>query len=127
LYKIPLTYLDLKVFGYLCFASTLENNRTKLEPRSKKCVFLGYKSGIKGYVLLHTKNKEIFINRNVIFYENIFSYKSSNDTSNINQINDTQNSTDFLLEPLVKENINFVGTDKRLSNFRNYIFFVNEN
>jgi len=36
LYKIPPTYLDLKVFGSLCFASSLENNRNKLETMSRK-------------------------------------------------------------------------------------------
>jgi len=78
LYKKPLTYLNLKVFGTLCFASTLECNRTKLDPRARKCVFLGFKTGIKGYVLLDTLSREIFISRNVIFYENVFPYKTVN-------------------------------------------------
>jgi len=56
LYKTPPTYLNLRIFGSLCFASTLENNRTKLEPRARKCVFFGFKTGIKGYVLLDTNN-----------------------------------------------------------------------
>jgi len=72
LHKLPPTYLDLKFFGSLSFASSLENNRTKLEPRSRKCVFIGYKSGIKGYMLLDTNNREIFISKNVIFYEKVF-------------------------------------------------------
>ena len=97
------------------------------EPRSRKYVFLGYKLGIKGYVWLDTKNREIFTNQNVIFYENIFSYKNSNDTFNINQNYDTQNIIDFLLEFLVNENINFVGIDKRLNDSENRIFSVNEN
>jgi len=58
LYKKPPTYLNLKVFGTLCFASTLENNRTKLDPRARKCVFLGFKVGVKGYVLLDTLSIE---------------------------------------------------------------------
>jgi len=78
LYKRPPTYLNLKVFGTMCFASTLECNRAKLDPRARKCVFLGFKTGIKGYVLLDTLSREIFISRNVIFYENIFPYKAVN-------------------------------------------------
>ena len=78
LYCEPPTYLNLKTFDCLCFASTLENNHSKLEPRSRKSVFIGYKTGIKGYVLLDVTSREIFISRNVIFYENIFPYNLTN-------------------------------------------------
>jgi len=122
LYKILPIYLNLKVFGSLCFASSLENNRNKLKPRARKCVFLGYKSGLKGYVLLDTKNRKNFINQNVIF-----PYKNSDDTSHVNQNYDTQNNTDLLLDFLVNENINFADIGKRLNNYGNRIFSVNEN
>jgi len=75
IYKSPPTYLNLKTFGSLCFASTLDSNRTKLEPRARKCIFLGYKNGIKEYIVLDTNNREIFFNKNVIFCEKVFSYK----------------------------------------------------
>jgi hypothetical protein len=42
---------NLKVFGSLCFATTLSANRKKLDPRSRKCIHLGFKTGVKGYVL----------------------------------------------------------------------------
>jgi len=72
LYCQPPTYLNLKTFGCLCFASTLENNRSKLVPRSRKSVFIGYKTGIKGYVLLDVKNREIFINEKMLSFMKIF-------------------------------------------------------
>jgi len=58
---------DIKVFGSLCFVSTLQRERNKLGPRAKKCVFLSYKAGTKGYIVLDILSREINVSRNVIF------------------------------------------------------------
>jgi transposase InsO family protein len=46
LFNKDLDLQHLKVFGSLTYTSTLENHRTKLEPRGRKCIFLGYKQGV---------------------------------------------------------------------------------
>jgi len=43
----PSTFLDLKVFCCLCYASTLENNRTKFYARARKGFSLVIKLGLK--------------------------------------------------------------------------------
>lgn len=83
LYKVLPNFSKLKVFGSLCFASTSKVNRTQFDHRASKCIFLGYKVGTKGFILLNIGTRELFVSRDVIFYENIFPYSNhSLDTSN---------------------------------------------
>ena len=82
LYKAAADFKGLKVFGSLCYASTLSTNRNKFDPRALKCVFIGFKRGTKGCLLLNIQSREIFVSRDVVFYENVFPYQRVQDTSN---------------------------------------------
>jgi len=73
LYNASVEYESFRIFGSLCFASTLPSLRTKFHPRATACVFIGYPQGIKGYKLYDIATKTNFVSRDV-FHEHIFPF-----------------------------------------------------
>lgn len=108
LYNTAPDFDTLKVFGSLVFASTLQSHRTKLDLRARKCVFLGYKSGVKGVVLLDLLNNSIFLSRDVTHHEHIFPYQSSSPKTpwEYHSISPTPNDSDITLDSDISLDIN---------------------
>lgn len=68
---------DIKIFGCLYYASTIQNYRTKHDLRARKSIYLGHKHGVKGAVLLDHNTKTIFISKHVTYHENVWRYHNS--------------------------------------------------
>lgn len=45
------------------------DERFKLDLKSKKCIFLGYVKGVKGYKFRDLMSKKVVISRDVVFDE----------------------------------------------------------
>ncbi|KAL4283202.1 hypothetical protein GQ457_16G007940 [Hibiscus cannabinus] len=74
-HQLP-SYSHFKVFGCLCFVSTLKSSRDKFTERALPGIFIGYAPGIKGYKVYILQTRTIVVSRNVIFHEEIFPFHS---------------------------------------------------
>lgn len=75
LYKTSPSLDHLRVYGCLCYVSTLKLNRDKFSPRSRPCVFIGYPAQHKAYKVLDLSTSNIVISRDVIFHEHHFPFQ----------------------------------------------------
>ena len=64
-------YSFLRTFGCEAFFHIDKDNKTKLEEKSKKCTFIGYKINDFGYHLYDYENHKIRRRRDVVFIEKV--------------------------------------------------------
>lgn len=58
-----------RTFGCIAYAHVAKDERHKLDPKAKKCIFLGYGPDAKGYRLYDLKSHKVIISRDVVFNE----------------------------------------------------------
>ncbi|KAL6565862.1 hypothetical protein OROHE_004917 [Orobanche hederae] len=91
-------YNAIRVFGSLCFAHNQNSKGDKFESRSRKCIFVGYPFGKKGWKLYDLDTNDFFISRDVNFFEDIFPFsdtKASNLKPNTHFESDVEVHFDF--------------------------------
>jgi hypothetical protein len=65
--KPSLTHI--KVFGCDAYIHVPKENKSKLDKKDEKCIFIGYKDGLKGYKLWNPETKKVVYSRDVVFRE----------------------------------------------------------
>jgi transposase InsO family protein len=69
--KIKPDVSHFRVFGSIAWAHIPDEKRKALQPKSEKCIFVGYSEDVKGYRLLQPHCNEIILRRDVKFDENL--------------------------------------------------------
>ena len=59
----------LRIIRCSVYAHIPKDERSKMDPKAKKSIFLGYGIGVKGYILFDTDSSKVFQSRDVIFNE----------------------------------------------------------
>ncbi|KAK7255190.1 hypothetical protein RIF29_28594 [Crotalaria pallida] len=77
----PPSYSSLHVFGCPVYVMYNSQERDKLDSKSRKCLFLGYADGVKGYRLWDPTPRKVVISKDVTFAENDLQSEQRNESS----------------------------------------------
>ncbi|KAD4586624.1 hypothetical protein E3N88_24225 [Mikania micrantha] len=106
LYNQKPTYDKLKPFGCLCYPWLRPYAKSKLHPRSEKCLFLGYSSSKSAYKCYDYTNRRLYHSRHVEFIESEFPLKSPSISMAIPTVDKFLGLTSAQSIPLAPHNIN---------------------
>lgn len=67
-------YSIFRTFGCLCYAHVHRRDKDKFGDRSRKCIFVGYPFGQKGWRVYDIEREEYFVSCDVVFSEHVFPY-----------------------------------------------------
>jgi hypothetical protein len=59
----------IRVFSCESYVHVPKENMSKLDKNSEKCIFIGYRDGMKGYKIWNPKTKKVVYSRDVVFRE----------------------------------------------------------
>ena len=68
------SYEYIKVFGSSCYTHKRSRDKDKFGERSRRCIFVGYPFGKKGWKVYDLEREEFLVSRDVIFQEEEFPF-----------------------------------------------------
>nr|GEV47690.1 hypothetical protein [Tanacetum cinerariifolium] len=96
----PVNYSDLHIFESPVYVMYNSQETTKLDPKSKKCLFLGYAEGLKGYHLWDPTAHKVVVSRDVVFMEDKIQENEEGDST-------TRETTSIQMEKEFQSNNSF--------------------
>ena len=94
LYGQAPSYKHIQTFGCLCYVHDQNWDKDKFASWSRKCIFVGYPFGKKGWQLYDLESSEYFVSRDVIFVEAEFLYFNNVVNSSLTENRVVDYSTD---------------------------------
>lgn len=79
LYGMSPNYEYLRTFGCMCYARSLRHDNDKSGDRSRRCIFVGYPFGQKGWRVYDLESGEYFVLRDDVFSKTEFPYAAHNE------------------------------------------------
>jgi len=64
-----------RVFGCIAYVHVHDEKRSKLDPKAKKCIFIGYSLEQKGYRCSNPSTQKLQVSRDVVFDEMVSWYR----------------------------------------------------
>lgn len=83
---------NLRAFGCTAYSHVPKDERKKLSPKAKRCIFIGYGDTTKGYRLYDPTRGRVIHSRDVVFDETSFGFEEEN-LSNDEQVVDLNTDT----------------------------------
>ncbi|PKI38686.1 hypothetical protein CRG98_040923 [Punica granatum] len=76
-------FTHIRTFGCLCYAHNRPLNKDKFEAHSRRCIFMGYQYGKRGWRVYDLKIQEILVSRDVKFCEDVFPFSKLNGSADL--------------------------------------------
>ncbi|GJV06667.1 gag-pol polyprotein [Tanacetum coccineum] len=97
----PVNYYDLHIFGSHVYVMYNTQETTKLDPKSKKCLFFGYADGVRGYCLWDPTTHKLVVSRDVVFMKD--KIQENEEAAPQHEVNETNESQALATRTLNRE------------------------
>jgi histone deacetylase 1/2 len=100
----------LRVFGCACYPLLTSYRVDKLQPKTARCIFLGFATGYKGFICYNPSTKRYYVSRHVFFDEDFFPCATASSVSRPLQSHQ-QSSVQPMVQPYITQSQSFVPVD----------------